>query len=228
MPESNAKNHPSLAEYLLDRMGVDRTGVRQSEANDLLIHVIDSEAEPPPGDSTLQPSDADPAPQPLPAQPAAPELDPEPEPGPGEPIFVADPQKVAAFKRTLRARRSPRCRHRKVNGVRCGSPAMSGGPYCYFHFHIYTGDTQHLPVIEDGNSIAFVMGTIVRELASGRLEVPRANSMLYAMQNTAALLKYLDFEPDPQLLEDQEDEEPANPMASTTGARFGESEKRNE
>ena len=173
MPESNAKNHPSLAEYLLDRMGVDRTGIRQSEALDLLMNVIDSEAEPPPNDSTLQ-------------------------------------------------------RHRKVNGVRCGSPAMSGGPYCYFHFHIYTGDTQHLPVIEDGNSIAFVMGTIVRELASGRLEVPRANSMLYAMQNTAALLKYLDFEPDPQLLEDQEDEEPANPMASTTGARFGESEKRNE
>ena len=204
MPES-AKNHPSLAEILLDTMGVDRTGVRRNEARDLLMHVIESESEPPPGDSTLQPSDAHPAPQPFPAESAF----PEPEPGPGEPMFIADPQKVADFKRTLRARRSPRCRHRKVNGVRCGSPAMSGG-YCYFHFHIYTGDTQHLPVIEDGNSIAFVMGTIVRELASGRLEVPRANSMLYAMQNTAALLKYLDFEPDPQLLEDDDEEEPSD------------------
>ena len=212
MPES-AKNHPSLAEYLLDRMGVDRTGVCQSEANDLVLHLIDSASEPPPDNPVAEP---------LTAQSADSEFDPAPEPAPGEPIFTADPEKVAAFKRTLGARRSPRCRHRKVNGVRCGSPALAGGPYCYFHFHIYTGDTQHLPVIEDGNSIAFIIGMIVRELASGRMEVRRANSMLYALQNTVSLLKYLDFEPDPQLLEDDEDDdEPSHPPPS--GGPSGES-----
>ena len=204
MPDSKLKYQPSLAEILLDKMGVDRSGVRPDEALELMLHVIDSECEPPPEGS---------APQSFPAQPAAPSFGSEPEPEAGAPIFIADPQKVADFKRTLRARRSPRCRHRKVNGVRCGSPAQSGSSYCYFHYHIYTGDTQHLPVVEDGNSIAFVMGTIVRELASGRLEVPRANSMLYAMQNTAALLKYLDFEPDPKLLEEEPDEDPPAPLA---------------
>jgi hypothetical protein len=207
MPESSTKNHPSLAELLLDRMGVDRTGVRQSEARELMLHVLDSESEPLPNDTASQPPTADPT-------AAEPDV---PEPGPGEPMFIADPQKVADFKRTLRARRSPRCRHRKVNGIRCGSPALGGGSYCYFHHSIYTGDTQHLPIVEDGNSIAFIIGMIVRELASGRLEVRRANSMLYALQSTAALLKYLDFEPDPALLEqddDDEDEPPDSPPPS--------------
>lgn len=203
MPESKLKNHPSLAELLLDRMGVDRTGVRRSEAKDLMLHVLDTECEPPSAD--------DPMPEPLAAEPDI------PEPGPGEPIFVADPQKVADFKRTLRARRSPRCRHRKVNGVRCGSPALGGGSYCYFHYHIYTGDTQHLPVIEDGNSIAFVMGMILRDLANGSMEVRRANSMLYALQNTVALLKYLDFEPDPALLEQDDDDEDEPPDSTPPG-----------
>ena len=202
MPESRAKRQPSLAELLLDRMGVDRSGVRESEATNLLLHVIDSACEPPPAD--------DPTPQPPAAEPYI------PEPGPDEPIFVADPQKVADFKRTLRARRSPRCRHRKVNGVRCGSPARSGSSYCYFHYHIYTGDTQHLPVVEDGNSLAFVMGMILRELANGSMEVRRANSMLYALQNTVSLLKYLDFEPDPSLLEQEEDEDDEDQPSGST------------
>jgi len=197
MPESKPKHHSGVAELILDTMGVDHTGLRRDEALKLMRHVLDSESEPPSVDAA--------SPEPLAAEPDI------PEPGPGEPMFVADPQKVADFKRTLRARRSPRCRHRKVNGVRCGSPAMGASSYCYFHYHIYTGDTQHLPVIEDGNSIAFVMGMILRDLANGSMEVRRANSMLYALQNTVALLKYLDFEPDPALLEEEDDDEDEPP-----------------
>ncbi len=213
MPESKAKHQPSFAELMLDQMGVDRTGLRHGEAKDLMLHVIESESEPPLGDPALQTPTLEPT-------AAEPDI---PQPAPGQPMFIADPQKVADFKRTLRARRSPRCRHRKVNGIRCGSPARGGGSYCYFHYHIYTGDTQHLPVIEDGNSIAFVMGMILRDLANGRLEVRRANSMLYALQSTAALLKYLDFEPDPALLqqdedEDDEDESPDPPLPSALTA----------
>lgn len=221
MSESTAKKHPSLAEFLLDRMGADHSGLRPSEANDLVLQIFDSMAEPPTDDSASQP----PAAQPAAAAPEPQEPDFPADPDRPRPIFIADPQKVADFKRTLRARRSPRCRHRKVNGLRCGSPAMGSGSYCYFHFHIYTGDTQHLPVVEDGNSIAFIMGMIVRELASGRLEVPRANSMLYALQGTATLLKHLDFEPDSSLLEldddDDDDDEPPDsaPLASPSDNR---------
>lgn len=210
MPESKAKHQPGVAELILKQMGVDCTGLTESEARELMLHVIQSEPQlPSPGEPAVQPLGRDP----LAVEPDAPEL------GPGEPMGIADPQKVADFKRTLRARRSPRCRHRKVNGVRCGSPAMEASSYCYFHYHIYTGDTQHLPVIEDGNSIAFVMGMILRDLASGSMEVRRANSMLYALQNTVSLLKYLDFEPDPTLLDQEDDDdedEPPNPSDSPT------------
>ena len=209
MPASSKDDRRGLSERLLDRLGVDRTGVRRNEARDLLLHLIDSAA---------QPSPDGPETEPFPAEPA----DFEPENDPGAPTLTVDPGKLADFKRTLRARRSRRCSHRKVNGVRCGSPAQGGGSYCYFHYHIYTGDTQHLPVIEDGNSIAFVMGMILRDLANGAMEVRRANSMLYALQNTVSLLKYLDFEPDPQLLEDDEDDdEPSHPPPS--GGPSGES-----
>jgi len=51
------------------------------------------------------------------------------------------------------------------------------------------------------------MGMILRDLANGSMEVRRANSMLYALQNTVALLKYLDFEPDASLLEQDEDDD---------------------
>lgn len=198
MPESKSKHQPGVAELILKQFGVDCTGLTESEARELMLHVIQSEPQlPSPGEPAAQPL----GPEPLAVEPDA------PEPAPGEPIGIADPQKVADFKRTLRARRSPRCRHHKVNGVRCGSPAMADSSYCYFHYHIYTGDTQHLPVIEDGNSIAFVMGMILRDLANGSMEVRRANSLLYALQNTVALLKYLDFEPDSSLLQQDDDDE---------------------
>ena len=66
MPES-AKNHPSLAQFMLDKMGVDRSGLRPQEAHDLLFHIIDSAA---------AESQEGPAPQPA-AQPAAPSTPPD-------------------------------------------------------------------------------------------------------------------------------------------------------
>jgi hypothetical protein len=36
------------------------------------------------------------------------------------------------------------CRHIKINGERCGSPALHNQPYCYFH-RILTASHPHLP-----------------------------------------------------------------------------------
>ena len=37
---------------------------------------------------------------------------------------------------------TPECRHIKTSGGKCGSPALRGQPYCYFHSRLRERATQ--------------------------------------------------------------------------------------
>jgi hypothetical protein len=76
-----------------------------------------------------------------------------------------------------------RCDHKKVDGARCGSPALTGKSKCHFHIHIYRRPTEFvLPPLEDANSIQVAVMEIMRALLEDRLERDKAATLLYALQ----------------------------------------------
>jgi hypothetical protein len=115
---------------------------------------------------------------------------------------------------------SPRCRHIKVNGTQCGSPALRHNKFCFYHqdrpskIECYfdgpyaTGEIA-LPVFEDANSIQTVIRQIVQMVLQKKLEQKTASILLYALQIASSNLKRIELEkPQPaQVVIDVEREE---------------------
>ena len=85
------------------------------------------------------------------------------------------------------------CRHIKADGHRCGSPAMKGKPYCFFHMKLYLmhkRDLPEIPPIEDSTSIFLAIGQVFRALHYETVDCKRAGLMLYALQTAFAVAKH--------------------------------------
>ena len=109
-----------------------------------------------------------------------------------------------------------RCEHIKIDGVRCGSPALRGARHCYFHRawqpyrptvadrhisvvydpgHTPPAEGYHLPLLEDANSVQLAIFNTLRELRSGAINHKTAALMLYGLQIATHNLKQVDLEP---------------------------------
>jgi hypothetical protein len=87
-----------------------------------------------------------------------------------------------------------RCQHIKVNGDRCGSPALRDRKSCHFNdrcspvqVDVSTSATVppapfFLPVLEDAPSIRLAIAQICEHLLHRRLDAKKAGVLLYAMQ----------------------------------------------
>jgi hypothetical protein len=87
------------------------------------------------------------------------------------------------------------CEHIKSNGEFCGSPALRGRAYCYFHL-TYVGRrlrTQkqvmnmecpplELPALEDANSIQLALMQVMDALIHGRISTKVSGQLLYGLQ----------------------------------------------
>ncbi len=84
----------------------------------------------------------------------------------------------------------PECRHIKTSGGKCGSPALRGQPYCYFHARLRERaarsplpyEALQLPPLEDRASIQVAISDVVQALAGHTLDPKRAGMILYALQ----------------------------------------------
>lgn len=85
----------------------------------------------------------------------------------------------------------PECRHIKTSGGKCGSPALRGKPYCYFHSRLKERAARpaspflalELPsTLEDHGAIQLALSEIVTAVADHRIETKRAGILLYALQ----------------------------------------------
>jgi hypothetical protein len=82
------------------------------------------------------------------------------------------------------------CRHIKLNGKRCQSPALRGSAYCYFHerTHMMAApnyikfDDLQLPLLEDSASIQVAISKITAAFLSSRSDARRTGLLLYAVQ----------------------------------------------
>jgi hypothetical protein len=121
---------------------------------------------------------------------------------------------------------APRCRHIKVNGTQCGSPALRSRNFCFYHqqnrpvtVDCYYNPEEYatgeivLPVFEDAHSIQAVIRQVVQMVLQKRLERKTASLLLYALQIASSNLKRLDLEkPQPEEVVTDLETNPENPL----------------
>ncbi len=86
----------------------------------------------------------------------------------------------------------PECRHIKTSGGKCGSPALRGKPYCYFHSRLKERINQpsispsplskEIANLEDRGAIQHAVTEVARAVADYRIDTKRAGILLYALQ----------------------------------------------
>ncbi|HVZ19395.1 MAG TPA: hypothetical protein VG897_19910 [Terriglobales bacterium] len=87
------------------------------------------------------------------------------------------------------------CEHIKDNGFRCGTPAVKGRPFCYYHgrAHAHTpriGERGYrAPLVETVESLQLIVTQITEALGAGRITDKTAGKLLYAVQISSHLLK---------------------------------------
>ncbi|MBZ5647319.1 MAG: hypothetical protein LAN37_08870 [Acidobacteriia bacterium] len=89
----------------------------------------------------------------------------------------------------------PQCEHIKLNGVRCGSPSLKGKNLCYFHFRAHDRHAKYIPFLEDGNALQFALMQIIRGVMDDRIDLKKANTLLYALQIAGSNLRQVHSEP---------------------------------
>jgi hypothetical protein len=94
-----------------------------------------------------------------------------------------------------------KCTHVKVTGLRCGSPALRGEFFCYFHTRVIKGVQQRadmrldsIALLEDPEAIQLSLMHVVDGLVKGTLELPRARLIIQALRIAARNAKEVRFE----------------------------------
>src|SRR6202035_4071731 len=84
------------------------------------------------------------------------------------------------------------CTHIKVNGIRCGSPALRQEVFCYFHQRMIRGvrtppKSRLHPIanFEDEEAIQASLMEVVNALVRNHIDVPRARLILRALSIAA-------------------------------------------
>ncbi len=81
------------------------------------------------------------------------------------------------------------CTHIKVNGVPCGSPALRGEVFCYFHQRMIRGVAtppksrlHPIALIEDEEGIQASLMEIINALVRNTIDFKRAQLILSALR----------------------------------------------
>jgi hypothetical protein len=90
---------------------------------------------------------------------------------------------------TMSINRDPRvCTHIKVNGIRCGSPAIRSEVFCYFHQRMIRGvrtppksRLHPMALIEDPSSIQASLMEIINAVVRNQIDINRARVVLRAL-----------------------------------------------
>ena len=124
---------------------------------------------------------------------------------------------------------APRCRHIKVNGTQCGSPALRSKNFCFYHHQDrpwpvecysegeYSTGEVVLPFFEDAHSVQSVIRQVVQMVLQKRIERKTASLLLYALQIASSNLKRIELEkPQPEQVVVDLETEPVSetPMAA--------------
>lgn len=86
------------------------------------------------------------------------------------------------------------CSHIKDDGIRCGTPALTGRNFCYYHCRVHHPGGKiatrqyRSPVPDSVASLQVALAHTMQALASGELTPKQANSSIYAIHAAIKLL----------------------------------------
>jgi len=93
------------------------------------------------------------------------------------------------------------CTHIKVSGVRCGSPALRGEQFCYFHQQAHRGVRRPpfarlhpMAILEDPESIQASLMEVINGLVRNTLDVKRAELIIRALHIGAKNARNTNFD----------------------------------
>ena len=103
---------------------------------------------------------------------------------PAEPTATAEPTETT-IKRFL-------CRHIHTSGSRCGSPALRGEPFCYYHHTTHRPAPRHrgvhpehavfeLPAIDDRSGVQFALAQVLARISTNQLDYKRSGRLLHGL-----------------------------------------------
>jgi|SRR5579863_5302889 len=117
------------------------------------------------------------------------------------------------------------CTHIKVNGIRCGSPAMREEVFCYFHQRMYRGvptppksRLHPIALFEDEQSIQASLMEIVNALVRNQIDIGRARLIMRALHIAVRNARRVHFQWDPEKMIG---EVPQYPSAPESTGPFG-------
>jgi hypothetical protein len=92
------------------------------------------------------------------------------------------------------------CTHIKANGIRCGSPALKGQYFCFFHTDLVKGIPRRVDArfsslanFENADSIQLALMEVMNQLVLGTLDHQRANLMIKVLRLAVRNAKYVTF-----------------------------------
>ncbi len=106
---------------------------------------------------------------------------------------------IATTERTSKPMSNKSCTHIKVSGVRCGSPALRGEEFCYFHQRMLrtvrgpASRVHHAALLEDDESIQASLIETVNALLQGTIELKRAELVLRALNTAVRNIRRVHF-----------------------------------
>ncbi|HKH98582.1 MAG TPA: hypothetical protein VJ999_05690 [Candidatus Sulfotelmatobacter sp.] len=110
------------------------------------------------------------------------------------------------------------CTHIKVTGIRCGSPALRGEQFCYFHQRMMRGvrtppDARLHPIalIESEEAIQASLMEVINALARNTIDLRRAQLILRALNIAVRNARRVRFETDSDSMVHQVPDYPAPP-----------------
>ena len=104
------------------------------------------------------------------------------------------------IERTTQMPNVKNCTHIRVTGVRCGSPALRGEQFCYFHQRMIrtvkgppASRVHHAALLEDEESIQASLMEVVNALLRGSIEIKRAELILRALNTAVRNIRRVNF-----------------------------------
>jgi hypothetical protein len=120
------------------------------------------------------------------------------------------------------------CTHIKVNGVRCGSPALRGEQFCYFHQRMVRGvrtppqsRLHPIALIEDEESIQASLMEVINALMRNTIDLKRAQLILRALHIAVRNAKNVHLGRHASNMVSEVPDYPAPPKPATTAAQEG-------
>ncbi len=103
-------------------------------------------------------------------------------------MLLEDGRKMEHKARRLECLRAahlaPRCEHIKPDGMRCGSPAIGGQKFCFFH-NLSRNNAVEFPVVEDGRGLQVAILRVCERLANGTISAANAKVLLEGLAMAA-------------------------------------------